>query len=196
VPLGWVALFAHGGRIESIRAPVESCPSRSAMKLLSFARRSLGEPRGALTSYKAAVRAGALSSRNARSRFTEPSAGVCPGYPRFVGAAAPCPLPPSERALPSQQDASLSRAKSAESAPSSIIRQESRGGSGHRDFSVVVSLFLRHRKHRKIGANVQRLYSVRVLDTWVNENQPEDGPGRTAGTITFSPAGRWGRGGP
>jgi hypothetical protein len=31
-----------------------------------------------------------------------------------------------------------------------------KGGSGHADFSVVVSLFLRRRKTRKIGETVQK----------------------------------------
>ena len=42
-------------------------------------------------------------------------------------------------------------------------------GSGRGDFSVVVSLFLRRRKTRKIGDVVQKLFRNCGMDTWVNE---------------------------
>jgi hypothetical protein len=45
------------------------------------------------------------------------------------------------------------RDRSAQLFQSSIMRQESRGGSGDGDFSVVLSLFLRRRKTRKIEEN-------------------------------------------
>jgi hypothetical protein len=54
---------------------------------------------------------------------------------------------------------------------------------------VVVSLFLRRRKTRKIGVSVQKLFSSRELDTWVNE---KNGLSATywTGVMTFRDAQR------
>ena len=55
-------------------------------------------------------------------------------------------------------------------------------GSGPGDFSVVVSLFLRRRKTRKIGDPVQKLFRNFGLDTWVNE---KTGGGGLRGGVVF-----------
>ena len=47
------------------------------------------------------------------------------------------------------------------------------------DFSVVLSLFLRRRKTRKIGVSVQKLFRLRELDTWVNEKNGSRATDRT-----------------
>jgi hypothetical protein len=178
VPLGCSPLLLTTRRIGSLHSPAGRSLRRCAVasRLSRKAR------------YQAAERAGALSSRNARSGFTEPEARLHPLPP------ARCPLPSGERAISSQQDVSLSRAKSAKSAASIHYSARVKGGWPPPRFFCGGFPFFTTQKTQKNRGNCSKIVQ-RPRVGHLGERESTLRRAAPGATIS-SPVGRWGRGGP